>query len=275
MSGKNWILLVAGSKDWANYKHQANVCLHYQILKNHPNEPIPDEQIVVMMYDDIARNPINPCNGEIVSVVDKSNVYSGVPIDYTGEDVTPENFLAALRGDTITGKKVIDSGPNDNIFVYMCGVEQEQFPFQFLERTLSPDKLIETLKSMHDNCKFSKMVIYMDSSYSETMFKDLPEDINVFALTSCSKYIETTPTDYDGPRGVFLSNKFSSAWLKMILNTVDFTTTTFHDLIERAQPKYRLKQNCDPANPDEKPPCPCAFGDREITKCFLSEFLQQ
>ncbi|XDV30014.1 hypothetical protein PO909_033021 [Leuciscus waleckii] len=272
MPGKNWILLVAGSKGWANYKHQANVCLHYQILKNHPNEPIPDEQIVVMMYDDIAHNGNNPCNGEILSVVDGSNVYSGVPIDYTGEDVTPENFLDALTGDKSKKQKVIESGPDDNIYVFMCGVGKEG-AFPFLEKELSPDKLIETLKSMHDNCKFSKMVIYMDSSYSETMFKDLPEDINVFALTSCSKYIETTPTDYDGPRGVFLSDKFASHWLKMILNTVDFTTTTFHDLIEGLQPTFRLL-NCDPANPDEKPPCPCAFGDREITKCFLSEFLQ-
>lgn len=27
MSGKNWILLVAGSKGWENYKHQVCVCL--------------------------------------------------------------------------------------------------------------------------------------------------------------------------------------------------------------------------------------------------------
>ncbi|MGL5903426.1 MAG: C13 family peptidase [Cetobacterium sp.] len=33
---------------------QANVCCAYQILQKNG---IPDEQIVVMMYDDIAQNP--------------------------------------------------------------------------------------------------------------------------------------------------------------------------------------------------------------------------
>jgi legumain len=49
----NWALLVAGSNGWYNYRHQADVCHSYQIL--HKNG-IPDSNIVVMMYDDIAQN---------------------------------------------------------------------------------------------------------------------------------------------------------------------------------------------------------------------------
>lgn len=49
----NWAVLVAGSKGWSNYRHQADVCHAYQIL--HKNG-IPDSNIIVMMYDDLARN---------------------------------------------------------------------------------------------------------------------------------------------------------------------------------------------------------------------------
>lgn len=49
----NWALLVAGSNGWFNYRHQADVCHAYQILHNHG---IPDSNIVVMMFDDIAEN---------------------------------------------------------------------------------------------------------------------------------------------------------------------------------------------------------------------------
>ncbi len=49
----NWALLVAGSNGWYNYRHQADVCHAYQILHNHD---IPDSNIVVMMFDDIADN---------------------------------------------------------------------------------------------------------------------------------------------------------------------------------------------------------------------------
>lgn len=52
-SAANWAVLVAGSSGYDNYRHQADVCHAYQIL--HKNG-IPDENIVVMMYDDIAHN---------------------------------------------------------------------------------------------------------------------------------------------------------------------------------------------------------------------------
>lgn len=80
--GKHWVVIVAGSNGWYNYRHQvrtsvtntvlpacqnapltphfmafsafkADVCHAYQIV--HKNG-IPDEQIVVMMYDDLAEN---------------------------------------------------------------------------------------------------------------------------------------------------------------------------------------------------------------------------
>jgi len=49
----NWAVLVAGSSEWTNYRHQADVCHAYQIL--HKNG-IPDSNIIVMMYDDIAHH---------------------------------------------------------------------------------------------------------------------------------------------------------------------------------------------------------------------------
>ncbi|KAK3559747.1 hypothetical protein QTP86_020749, partial [Hemibagrus guttatus] len=79
---KHWVLLAAGAKGWKNYRHQANVCHAYQVM--HQNG-IPDEQIVVMMYDDIASNKQNPDPGKIINVPNGPNVYTGVPKDYTGE----------------------------------------------------------------------------------------------------------------------------------------------------------------------------------------------
>lgn len=49
----NWAVLVAGSSGWYNYRHQADVCHAYQVL--HQNG-IPDSNIIVMMYDDLAHN---------------------------------------------------------------------------------------------------------------------------------------------------------------------------------------------------------------------------
>lgn len=51
--GVNWVLLVAGSNEYYNYRHQSDICHAYQIVKRNG---IPDENIIVMMYDDIAES---------------------------------------------------------------------------------------------------------------------------------------------------------------------------------------------------------------------------
>ena len=44
---------VAGSNGFYNYRHQADICHSYHIVRSHG---IAEENIVVMMYDDIANN---------------------------------------------------------------------------------------------------------------------------------------------------------------------------------------------------------------------------
>ncbi|XP_050956892.1 legumain isoform X2 [Labeo rohita] len=187
--GKKWIMLVAGSNTWDNYWDQANVCHAYQIV--HQNG-IPDDQIVVMMYDDIAHNRNNPCPGNIINKPNGPNVYPGVPKDYTGEDVTPENFLAALKGDRCAVKKrnpkVITSEGNDTIFIYLTAHGQSgklAFPNSFLYA----HDLIKTIKEMARDNKFSKMVIYMESCHSGSMFTTLPDNIREKSMMSLRRML--------------------------------------------------------------------------------------
>jgi hypothetical protein len=52
-SVKHWAVIAAGSKTFANYRHQADACHAYQIaLKN----GIPKENIILMMEDDVAND---------------------------------------------------------------------------------------------------------------------------------------------------------------------------------------------------------------------------
>jgi len=93
-SGAHWAVLVAGSNSYSNYRHQADVCHAYQVVKSHG---IPEDHIIVMAYDDIANNSRNPFPGQMFnkpteSGVAGTDVYAGCKIDYRGSDVTPENF---------------------------------------------------------------------------------------------------------------------------------------------------------------------------------------
>jgi len=77
-----------------------------------------------MAYNDIANSPSNPVKNTMFNKPTANgtagvNVYDGCHIDYEGADVTPENFIAVLKGDSTStgGKPVLKSGPNDDVFI--------------------------------------------------------------------------------------------------------------------------------------------------------------
>lgn len=75
-TGKRWVVLVAGLSGYDNYRHQADVCHAYQILKN---GGLKDENIIVFMYDDIANHTLNPRLGTVINKPNGPDVYKGVP----------------------------------------------------------------------------------------------------------------------------------------------------------------------------------------------------
>ena len=49
---EQWAVLVAGSKGWDNYRHQADVCHAYQVLHEHG---VDDDHIVVVILLTVTR----------------------------------------------------------------------------------------------------------------------------------------------------------------------------------------------------------------------------
>ncbi|TVT98036.1 hypothetical protein EJB05_56669 [Eragrostis curvula] len=191
--GTRWAVLIAGSSGYGNYRHQADVCHAYQILRK---GGVKDENIVVFMYDDIANNSLNPRPGVIINHPKGDDVYHGVPKDYTGHQVTTENFFAVLLGNksVVTGgsKKVIDSKPNDHIFIYYSDhggpgvLGMPNMPF------LYAGDFIKVLKQKHASNSYSKMVIYVEACESGSIFEGLlPEDLNIY-VTTASNAVENS-----------------------------------------------------------------------------------
>ncbi|XP_047466720.1 legumain [Mugil cephalus] len=213
-SGKHWVVIVAGSNGWYNYRHQADACHAYQIV--HKNG-IPDEQIVVMMYDDLAQNEQNPTPGVLINRPNGTDVYKGVPKDYTGEDVTPENFLAVLKGDAsgVRGGsgKVLKSGPKDNVFVYFTDHGAPGI-LAFPNDDLQVDDLQTTIKYMHDNKKYKRMVFYIEACESGSMMTKLPADINVYATTAANAHESSYACYYDEKRETYLGDWYSVNWME-------------------------------------------------------------
>ncbi|KAA3673892.1 uncharacterized protein DEA37_0009656, partial [Paragonimus westermani] len=73
------------------------------------------------MSDRNLASECNPYPGKIFNDYYHRDVYAGVRIDYRGRDVNPGIFMRVMKGDAqlkAAGKKVLQSGPQDNVFVY-------------------------------------------------------------------------------------------------------------------------------------------------------------
>lgn len=256
----HWALLVAGSNYWYNYRHQADISHAYQILKKHG---IPAERIVTMMYDDLAHSPNNPTPGKIINKPGGPNVYEGVVVDYSKNDVTPANFLAVLRGDekAMAGKgsgKVIKSGPNDHVFVNFVdhgGPGILGFPHGLLHA----DDLIKTIKDMHANKQYGQMVVYVEACHAGSMFENLlPEDINVYVTTASNAGESSYACYYDAEYKTYLGDVYSVSWME--------DSDVEHFSLETLQKQYQIvKKETETSHVIQ-------FGDEKISEETLDNF---
>uniref|UniRef100_T1JY55 legumain n=1 Tax=Tetranychus urticae TaxID=32264 RepID=T1JY55_TETUR len=207
-------VLVAGSNEYYNYRHQADVCHAYQVLRNHG---VPAENIIVMMYDDIANNTENPFPGQIFNAPNGPDVYAGVSKDYIGNEVTSENFLGVLRGDkdlVAKGKKVLTSGPNDHVFIYFADHGATGL-IGFPTGILSSHDLNKALVHMHEHKLYGKLTFYLEACESGSMFENiLPDNINIYATTATNSAESSYGCYYDPKIGTALGDEYSVAWLE-------------------------------------------------------------
>ena len=204
ISCDNFAVLVAGSNTWSNYRHQSDIFHMYQILTSRGIKP---ENIIVFAYDDIANASRNPFPGKVFNSPAGKEVYEGVVIDYFGKDVTPENFVAAITGesdavkavDERTTKKVLTSTENDNVFMFFSDHGSDNL-IAFPSKYLYADELNAALLTMYKKKMYKELVFYLEACYSGTMFdKLLPTNISIYATTAAntreSSYAEYCSSD--------------------------------------------------------------------------------
>merc|ERR1711953_334199 len=255
--GKIWVVLVAGSNGYYNYRHQADVCHSYQVVHKHG---IPDERIIVMMYDDIALNKENPKKGKIFNRPNGTDVYHGVPKDYTGKQVSNQTFVDVLLGKKIHfgSGKTLQSGPKDHVLVYFSdhgGVGLVAFPSTLLHATT----LVDTLKTMNKKKKYGKMTLYIEACESGSMFKGLlPDNINIYATTASNGTTSSYAYYYDDELKTFLGDVYSVKWLE------DSDRENLNR--ETLEKQYKIVKR------ETNTSTVCQFGDLSISKMKVSQF---
>jgi len=209
-AGQNWAVLVAGSNGYYNYRHQSDICHAYQIFKKNG---VPDSNIIVFMYDDIANSAQNPHKGSIINIDGGPNVYPGVPKDYTGDTVTPQNFLNVLLGKDMKGigsGKTLKSGPQDRVFIFFSDHGAPGLVAFPGFKMLYAKDLIPVLTSMSSSKKFDQLVFYLEACESGSMFnKILSNKLRIYATTASNPFESSYACDYNSGEQAYLNDCYS------------------------------------------------------------------
>jgi len=130
---KNVAVIVSSSTFYHNYRHTTNALAIYQSLKSHGG--FTDDNIILMLADEVACNARNPFKESIFPVgPDNVDLYEDVQVDYTGADVTVDNFFRILLGRheqfTPAYQRLHDIDEDTNLFLYTTGHGGDTF-FKF------------------------------------------------------------------------------------------------------------------------------------------------
>lgn len=271
-AAEHWAVIVAGSRGYENYRHQADACHAYHVVRRHG---IPKENVILMMYDDVAAHAENPFPGQLFNrpaggSADQPavDVYNGCEPEYTGDAVTPAMFVNVLLGNASAtgGRRVLESSKNDRVFVNFVDHGARGLVVFPLGEELSAKTLADTLEQMHRANKYKELVFYMEACESGSMFSTrFLKKINAFATTAANG-LEPSWGTYCPPAdvvngkelGTCLGDLYSVNWME----DSDLTDLSTESLMEQFQ---RVKKATNKSHVH-------AFGAKRVPKEIVGNF---
>lgn len=208
----NKALLVASSKGWNNYRHQADVFAIYRLLRQYGYG---DDDIVLIAEDDIAADSRNPDPGEVRITPGGADVREGAVIDYRMSDLAPQDILSILEGEKSDGlPTVVESTRYDNLFIYWSGHGVPgALSWNGEERALTGDMLASAFSRMSGAGSYRKVLMMVEACYSGGVMERCAGIPGMLFVTAANAD-ETSKADVFNDRlRVWMSNRFTSTFI--------------------------------------------------------------
>jgi ABC-type branched-subunit amino acid transport system substrate-binding protein len=212
-----WALLVATSRGWDNYRHQADVFAQYQMLRA---AGVPAAHIITVAQDDLGADSNNPRPGRVPYAVGGADVRKGVHIDYHLDDVDADDILSILAGRRSPSlPKVVDSTAADNVYVYIAGHGDQDGVYVGLDQpvvregdqysVLRADALARTVAQMHADGRYRRLLIAVEACKGGVLGAALDAP-GALLLSAASGTENSLSTHFDPKSGAWLADQFSA-----------------------------------------------------------------
>jgi hypothetical protein len=235
----NYAVLVAASKGWKNYRHQADVLGMYHYLKGKGYD---DDHIILIMADDIAYNEKNPLQGVVRREIGGDNLYKDIRIDYKLGNLTLEDLKQILTGESSeTHPVTLGSCENDNVLFFWSGHGTQQ-GWKWKEEDLNAD----FARAMFSDMQFRKMFAIVETCYSGAVAQDCTGIPGLLLMTAANPYEPSKAATFDDELQVYLSNTFTASILSQFaLNPRSSIYDLYLHAFDKTQGSHVMVYNAD------------------------------
>jgi hypothetical protein len=215
--GEFWAVIGALTKDWNNYRHQADALTVYNLLKD---RGVPDDRIVLLLYDDIPTDRKNTKPGEVYHIPGEKEVRKGAYPDYIGEEVTKDLLQAILSGTGSESESgMLRSDENATILLYLSAHGSPGGDLIGGERidTITPTEIADLIEDMYQQKRFGRMLVVLESCFSGAVADAIhtPETV---VLTASSADETSKAASYDPELSAWLSDEFTKELVSGLRN---------------------------------------------------------
>lgn len=219
MNGDFWAVIGAFSRDWVNYRHQADALTMYKYLKE---RGVSDDHIILLVYDDIPEDQRNKKLGEVYHTPVEEEVRKWANPDYIGDTVNKQKLRDILSGNAMNNTvPLLQSDENSTVLLYLSshGAQGGNLVFSGGREIVTPDEFSSCIDEMAKKKRFKRMLVVLESCFSEATA--LPVQTPGVIVMSASASNETSKsTTYDSYLGVWLSDEFTNQLISA-LRTAD------------------------------------------------------
>ena len=230
-----WAVLVQGSNEWKNYRHQADVLNVYQMLKHYGWD---DDHIILIISDDIANNRYNIYPGEVRTSTDSPNLYKNAVIDYNSDTLNVTDISKILLGQKSSHlPKVLETNDQSNVLFFWSGhgclkgakYRANAFVWRNGGQLLTDEDFRNVLQTMRNEERYRKMLLLLEPCYSRNMAQQTSNLPGILAIASASGNENSFADFHSADLSVWMSDRYSN---NLVTTLTENPSQKFNELYE-------------------------------------------
>lgn len=213
-------VIVGSSQGWQNYRHEADALSMYTLLRLNG---VPDDHIILMLYDDIPTTPENPLTGNVHVIPRGQNIRSGALLDYSGSQVTSDTLKNVLTGTkTNSTPLVLESNASTDVFLYIASHGNPgRINFAWNE-SFTTDDFTSVTDTMSRKQNYRQLVFMVDTCFGQSIATNATAP-GIIYFTGASSSEPSFAAVYDINIKQWISDEFTSEAMGLIRENPDIT----------------------------------------------------